>query len=392
MKVALFQRVFAHYRAGLVRALAASPLHEYRFCGGLRDPLGGGIAPLAEDVRRQIAFEASGTLQWTPHLAFQPAVVREALSGAADVLILEGSWTFPSNWLALLLARARGRRVLLYTHGWTRRDDGLTGTLRRTFYRLADGLLLYGDRARRLGLEQGFAEQQLHVVYNCLDEESIAPCRQRLSEDRCRELRASLFGPDASRPLLVSVGRLTAAKAYPLLLQAAARIGEHGADVLLVGDGTERAPLAALAAELGVRLALPGARHDEGLLSLCFGCADLAVIPGAAGLTIIHALSYGTPVVIHDNDDRQGPEAEAVEPGVSGDRFHEGSVDSLVETITRVLRDLPRGPATAAACRRVVETRYNPSRMRHEFDRAVSSLARGGTHEQNRQEISSRRG
>lgn len=375
-RVAFFQRIFAQYQTGLVRELVAHSPHTYHFFGDARDPMYTGIMPMEPDLCAYLPFTYCRTTHFSPHLAFQWRAPRVALWGAFDTYILEGSFTYPTNWLALLAARARGRRVLLYGHGWKRYEHGAVGRARRAFFYLADGLLLYGQRARAIGVAHGFPPERLHVVYNSLDEESMRPWRQRVTEDLCQEFRRAQFGPAAARTLLASVGRLTAAKQYHLLIEAAVQLRNAGREVnlLLVGAGPERDALEASARAAGVRLAVTGARYDEEFLSLCFASADATVIPGAAGLTVVHSLSYGTPVIVHDNDERQMPESEAVQAGVNGARFRCGQPEDLAAAVGRVLATLPRGPRTHAQCRRVVEEKYNPVCMREAFDRAVSGL------------------
>ena len=376
MRVAFFQRIFAHYQAGLVKELAEHSQHAYHFFGDGRDPAGSGIEVIAPALCGRIPFTYCHTTQIGSRVAFQWRAVREALFGPFDVYILEGSFTCPTNWLAIWAAHLRGRRVLLYGHGWRRPGNGFAEYVRRMFYRVSDGLLLYGNRAHAIGLSKGVSADRMYVVYNSLDEESMLPWRDRLTENICQDFRCAHFGKAADLPLLVSVGRLTPAKQYELLIEAAARLHAAGREVniLLVGDGPKRLALEQAAREKGVRLVLEGARHDEEFLSLCFASADIAVIPGAAGLMVIQSLSYGTPVVIHDDDDEQGPETEAVHSGFNGGLFRYGCVDHLVTIIEQVLASLPRGSKTAEQCRTVIFENYNPSHMREVFDRAVSGL------------------
>ena len=42
------------------------------------------------------------------------------------------------------------------------------------------------------------------------------------------------------------------------------------------------------------------------------------VSPGNVGLTAIHSLSYGTPVLTHNNFNNQMPEVESIQPGFNG--------------------------------------------------------------------------
>ncbi len=380
LRVAFFQRVFAHYQAGLVRELARKSRHEYTFFGDDRDPAGTGIEVLPVTLRSQIAFHRRKTVHWGRKLAFQWCAVREALFGDFDAYVFEGSFTIATNWLAIPVARLRRKRVLLYTHGWLRRETGLKAAIRRRFYRLADGLLLYGERARDLGLESGFSADALYVTYNSLDEDSMERSRSRLTPAMHDAFRRKQFGQHSKDPMIVSVGRLTSAKAYSLLVDAAGLLGRQHfpVNILLVGEGPERETLERRAHELGVRLMCPGGTYDEDFLSLCFAAADIAVIPGAAGLSVIHSLSYGTPVIVHDDADSQMPESEAVEPGTSGSLFRCGDAEDLARSIMKTLRQLPRSPGVAAQCRAVVDAAYVPSKMRVVFDDAVSAYpARG---------------
>ncbi len=377
MRVAFFQRMFASYQLGLVKELAAHSSHVYEFFGDRADPLHSGIRVIPQEICQKLPFTYCRTKHYGAHLAFQWRAVREALSGRFDVFVFEGSLTMPTNWMALLSAKVRGKRVYFYTHGWTSADGIFKRVLRRGLFGPADGLLLYGWRARRIGEKAGYPPRRLHVVYNCLDDEEIRRQVESLTEARCREFRREWFGQDADNPVIASVGRLAHGKRFSLLVDAAAVLLRQGLHVnlLLVGDGPERESLAEQAKEAGVRLAFAGAQYDESFLSLALASADLAVIPGAAGLSVIHSLSYGTPVVVHGNDAVQMPETEAVEDGLNGAIFREGDVGDLARSISRILRELPRGPIRATRCRRVIEAKYSPARMREAFDRAISGDA-----------------
>ncbi|ALI53965.1 hypothetical protein IMCC12053_15 [Celeribacter marinus] len=48
----------------------------------------------------------------------------------------------------------------------------------------------------------------------------------------------------------------------------------------------------------------------------------------------MHALAYGATVITHDDLDRQMPEVEAIEPGVTGAFFRYGDKDDLARKMT----------------------------------------------------------
>ena len=347
--------------------------HEYHFFSHNQDPQGSGIEPIPAGLWNQVKFTPCRTVQFGKYFAFQWRAVYKVLFGNFDTYILEGSFTILTNWLAIPAARLRGKRVLLYSHGWLHRESGCKGWLRIRFYRLANGLLLYGNRAKEIGEAYGFSPEKLYVAFNSLDDVSINHWRERITWTLCDDFRSELLGADSTKPLIIGVGRLNKAKNYPLLLRAADCLGRQGCDVniLLVGDGPERIALEHMAKEIGIRMTITGARYDEEFISLCFSSSDMTVIPGAAGLTVIHSLSYGTPVVVHDNYEKQGPEADAVKDGINGALFRFGDAGALADAIKRVFDILPRSPDVAEQCRSTVETTYSPKRMRTVFDHAV---------------------
>ena len=65
--------------------------------------------------------------------------------------------------------------------------------------------------------------------------------------------------------------------------------------------------------------------------------ATACVSPGNVGLTAVHSLSFGCPVITHDYLPLQGPEFESIRPGVTGDFFRQNDVDDLKRVIEKWL-------------------------------------------------------
>ena len=56
------------------------------------------------------------------------------------------------------------------------------------------------------------------------------------------------------------------------------------------------------------------------------------IMPGAAGLSVIHAMSFGLPVIT-SNKQEHAPEIEAINPSITGDFFRDGFADDLAKKI-----------------------------------------------------------
>jgi glycosyltransferase involved in cell wall biosynthesis len=142
---------------------------------------------------------------------------------------------------------------------------------------------------------------------------------------------------DLGDSTFVFVGRLTSQKALPVALRALAAV--DGANLVIVGDGPERAYLEALTLELGLndRVRFDGARtRDEVLGTLAGGRAALLSsewenLPHAA----VEALSVGTPVV----STAVGGVPEIVHDNENGLLVPAGDVDALATALRKILDD-----------------------------------------------------
>ncbi len=104
------------------------------------------------------------------------------------------------------------------------------------------------------------------------------------------------------RPHVLYVGRLEPRKGVEYLIRAMATVQRAvpGAALVVVGDGQERAPLAALARDQGTVVHFAGRVSDEELPAY-FQAADIMCSPAlrgeSFGIVLLEAMACGTPVV-----------------------------------------------------------------------------------------------
>jgi len=368
-RIAFFNPIFAHYRTALLRELCASTRREFHFFGDTEDRYGG--IPVAE-LPPGACFTRLPYRRLFKVFAWQWGTIRPTLFGDFDAYILVGDAHYLSSWLGAILVRMRGRRLLFWSHGWTRTDRGLKGLLRRMFYRLADGLLLYGDRAREIGISAGFSADRLHVMYNSLDYDQQRDCAESVLPEELAALRTRLFGSDPV-PVVIATARLTGKKRFDLLIRALGLINRGGrrVDLLLVGDGPARAALEQLAAGEHVHVVFVGSCYDERKLAALYACASVTCAPGEIGLTCMHSLGYGVPIVTHADPALQMPEWEAIVPGTSGDLFKPGDVADLAAKLAHWTQQPGVPEQTRRACQSRIAQRYHARVQAHAIESAL---------------------
>jgi glycosyltransferase involved in cell wall biosynthesis len=176
--------------------------------------------------------------------------------------------------------------------------------------------------------------------------------------------------------VVIATARLTSKKRFDLLVRALGRVNRAGrrVDLLVVGDGPERGALESLAQVERVNAVFVGACYDEPRLAALFACASVLVSPGEVGLTCMHSLGYGVPVITHGDPSRQMPEWEAIVPGVTGDLFEPDDVEDLAKKVDRWTQSPVVSQETRAACLTRIVQRYHARSQAQAIELALSGL------------------
>ncbi len=264
-----------------------------------------------------------------------------------------------NQWLFLLICFVLRKEVYAWMHGLkSSQVSSKTLCLWRFYDFFLKGSFLYGNHARDNMIRLGFDGKKLHLIYNSLNYESS----KRMRQVALSNPYSSYFQNDC--PVLVFIGRLTAVKKLHMIPHAVDILKDRGVfvNVAFVGDGPEMENLQkAMAADDVTKYWLVGALYDEQEIARYLYFADICVSPGNVGLTGIHALSYGLPVITNDNFEQQMPEFEAIEQGRTGDFFKEDDVCSLADKIESWLKNNNDRELVRQQCYQVIDEKYNPN-------------------------------
>ncbi|MSR69379.1 MAG: glycosyltransferase [Phycisphaerales bacterium] len=360
---------FAHYREPIVERLARSTVAKFTFCGDDHD---------YESTIKRAVFSAAVDFRPCPtkrifrSIMWQRGIIRIALSREFDQIVLLGNPFWIATWFAAIAGRLSGKRVFFWSHGFLAPPRRLKGMLRRVFFGLAHKHLFYGRWAKQNAMDLGWDPALLHVVHNSLNIESQIRERSLINQGELTALRAELFR-DPTLPIAFCSCRLQPSKKLDMLVAALATLARQGvaANLLLIGDGSSRSELERLTREAKIDAHFAGPCYDESRLARLVSASDVCVSPGFVGLTAIHSMIYGVPVVTHGTMGKQAPEVEAIIPGVTGDLFEQDNVDDLARVMRPWLdQSVDRG-ATRMSCEQMVENRWSPSFQQSAIEHAV---------------------
>jgi glycosyltransferase involved in cell wall biosynthesis len=370
--VGIVHHFFAHYRKAVIHELISHGRHHYLFVGDSSDPLRSGIVSCRVSKSRFIATRS----MFFGKFLVQAGLLRLAFRSDFDTIVYLGDAQFLTTWLSAACARLAGKHVIFWSHGWPRLENGIKDWIRCLFYRIGHGMVLYSNRSKAIGVSKGFDPRNLHVIYNSLECAEQEERRGAMAYAGIHRVRSRLF-KTPGRPLVICTGRLVQYRRLELLIEAMSLLHEHAhpVNLLLVGDGPERSCLQELVRTKGLQdsVVFYGACYEGHELAELITAANVTVIPGRVGLTAVQSLTYGVPVISHDDPDDQGPEWEAIVPGVNGDLYRHGDIVDLAEKVRAWTRGESPDPRSRTACYEVIEKFYNPSYQRLVMDQAVSA-------------------
>ena len=183
--------------------------------------------------------------------------------------------------------------------------------------------LKYGDRAERIFY---FPYEPDYPLIESLPEEKVTEVKQR-------------FGLADDRRRLVYSGRLVGLKRVDLLFRAFAVVEKQRPqwDLVVVGDGPDRAKLAAMIPpELGDRVIWAGFVDDQAVVSAIYRVSDVLVLPSDFepwALVINEAAAAGLAIV---SSNVVGAAAELVREDINGRLFVPGDLQGLIRALLEV--------------------------------------------------------
>ncbi len=360
IRALLVYHYIAKYRESIFRMLATDATIDWTFASAEICP--NDIAILEEPHKcfpnRFITLKN----RWlSRNTLWQSGLLRVFFTGRHDVVVFLGDPNFITTWICLLVARLTGKKTFLWTHGFIGNRSPLKDRLALLFFSLANGLLLYGETAEARLHQRGIASKKLHVIYNSLDYREQKRIRDAITNEEKAATMSSFF-ENADDPCFIFIGRLTYHKRLDLLVDLIAELNKRSinANLLFVGDGEAADDLAQQSNDLDVskRVAFFGASYDEAMTGKLIASADACVSPGEIGLTAMHCLAYGTPVITHNDPINQMPESEAVVDGFSGRLFEHDSFESLLSVTMDFLANPI--PNVQSNCIQIIEEHYTP--------------------------------
>jgi glycosyltransferase involved in cell wall biosynthesis len=270
-----------------------------------------------------------------------------------------------AGFIGRLAARLRGRRrtCVFSPHGWSfwaaeGVERRLYLALERRAARWCEVIVAQSASERQAGLDAGIGHpEQYRVVLNGIDVERFAA------------------DPVPVTGRVVWVGRLAPAKRPDVAIEVGAELRRRGVnfELVLVGDGPDRAAAERLLAERPGAATLAGLRSDVPRLLREAACLLLTSEYESCPLGVIEAMAAGVPVVATS----VGGVPELVTDGEHGLLAPKDDVQALADAVERLLADPDAAASMGAAGRARARAGLSRERMLAELEAVYAEVLAG---------------
>ncbi len=364
MKVLLVYPFFAHYRLPVIKKLIETKKITFHFAFDPNDKTSIKKALITDHIENSHILCVKN-YYFGPKSVFlyQKRLLKSLLHTKFDCIIFLGNTYHISTWIALVICKFKKTTTGQWTHGLLGKESYFLKKTRLFFYNLSDIVFLYGDKAKKeiYKYKPSLAAKSV-VIYNSEDYSSIVKYKS-LSVNERNEYFKKLVNVESDF-YIVSIGRLTPDKKIHLLIEALHILKcdfNASFHCVIVGDGETNSELKRLTTnlELEKHITFTGALYGlEAASVLCN--SSLCVVPGNIGLSAMHAMASGCPVVSHNNFDIQMPEHEAIIEGLTGSFFQENDANDLACKISFWISNKHLLAETTKNCEEVIRQKYNP--------------------------------
>lgn len=287
-KVLVVQPILSHYRQSLFELLAIDSIVDFTIIAG--EELNG--IKVFNNKSRKIkvnlknqAFSFKGRKFYYQKGLFK-AIKEE---NPTDIIFGGPDFHFISTiLLSLYVIMCTKIRIHYWTHGTSKSNSIIAKKSLAFFYKKAASILTYEIEGKE-SIAKITEREKIYVLKNCLNERDYGFNNKKNVTHKRSKKFTILFS-----------GRLTKNKRIDLLIKSIQILVNECIPVCctIIGEGENKKELEYLTNKLNLdnSIIFTGALYGSDA-EFFFQSSDVFVLPGKVGLSIVHALSYGLPII-----------------------------------------------------------------------------------------------
>lgn len=299
-----------------------------------------------------------------------------ATRAESDILVLSWDLHYLSLLPAMIRAKINKVPVILWGHGYSKKENKVRKYLRELPAKFASALVFYDYNTANAFIKSGFSKNKIFVAPNSIDQKQIKEATSYWKNRNDELLNFQEQFKIIPSRTIVYIGRIYSENKLDTLIEALPQLLKKKPDVklILIGKGSEEeSHLKQLAYNLQIsdQIIWVGALYDELEIAKWMFSSAVFCYPENIGLSIFHAFGYGLPVVTSNNILAHNPEIYAFKDQENGLFFTSGSSENLADIINNILDQRKKIKSLSKTATKTVEEDFNITKMVAGFKSAI---------------------
>lgn len=375
MKIILITPILQHYRLSFYEKLSESfKEHQMIVFHGVKRIEDGRPGYIGETKFVNKGFRES-KLRIPFEIVYNWGMYSEVRKINPDIIIMQGITGNLSYRRIVSWAKKKKKKIIIWTCGWEPgRSKGLLLSFKNmlvtSFFKKADYFLTYSEYASRYVLSMGIDKSIIETCYNGIETDDLFKNSTDIIR-KSKEIRME-YNLEGQTSFLF-VGGLIPEKKVDLLIDSFIELREKYDKIklIIIGDGPlKRMVKEKLKANDDLNIIYLGRIIDG--VDPYFAATDCFVLPGVGGLALNQAMFWGKPCIVSKAD---GTEDDLVIEGVTGYRFKENDLESLVSAMDRRINEKrEKIDVMSENSRQLIQNKSNVNNMVSVFSNSINRI------------------
>ncbi|AFH49125.1 Glycosyltransferase [Ignavibacterium album JCM 16511] len=301
----------------------------------------------------------------------------KAVTRNTDAVILSWDVQYLSLWLALLKGFMLKKPLILWGHGYSKKDSPLKRKIRNFPAYLVKAIILYDfHTADELKKIKGL-KNKIFIAPNSLDYCKIQEAKNYWLNNYTTLKQFQVQNRIYETYNIIYIGRIYKENHLEILLKAIKEVSLEIKNIKLIIIGKVNDyvnELKSFAFEMGIsdKIKWTDAIYDEYSIAPWMLSSNVFCYPENVGLSLIHAFGYGLPAITNNLYFKHGPEIWALKDGINGLTFRKNDFKDLARQIIRLYKDEDLRKKLSNHALETVKENYNLAKMVDGFLKAIN--------------------
>ncbi len=282
-----------------------------------------------------------------------------------DIVVISGNPRYISTIIFMLKVRFLGGKIAWWGHYRSSTSKNWRIILRLKLMKIVNGIVFYtqDEVNEYLSMKNQKEERPIVGLNNGIDIKPINNVRKN-------------FDAKSRQNQILFLGRTSEKSNFRILLEALSYPSLKNVTLNVIGNDKPHTYLNETQNDLVNKCKINWygkLTHEQEISKIVNNC-QIFVYPGAVGLSLIHAMAYGLPCLVHSDRFKHMPEIAAFKKGLTGLTFKPNDPKDLALKLSTMMSNVTLLNTMSGNCLKIVEKDFNIKSMTQKFIKFIKEL------------------